>query len=133
MAYHRGHPLDYDDWARAGNTGWDWASVLPLFRRTENNADVRNPQVHGLDGAIHVQHIRKPNSLNFAFLDAFAEVGGYRRCDDFTGLDPEGYGLRQGTIHRGRRALHRHRDARSIARAPQPHAGHARAGSSHKH
>ena len=34
MAYHRGHPLDYDDWARAGNAGWDWASVLPLFRRT---------------------------------------------------------------------------------------------------
>jgi choline dehydrogenase-like flavoprotein len=34
MAYHRGHPLDYDDWARAGNTGWNWASVLPLFRRS---------------------------------------------------------------------------------------------------
>jgi choline dehydrogenase len=103
MAYHRGHPRDYDDWARAGNTGWDWASVLPLFRRTENNADVRDPQVHGLDGPIHVQHIAKPNPLNFAFLEAFDEVGGYRRCDDFTGLDPEGYGLRQGTIYRGRR------------------------------
>ena len=103
MAYHRGHPLDYDDWARAGNSGWDWASVLPLFRRTENNADVRDPQVHGLDGPIHVQHIPKPNPLNFAFLDAFAEIGGYPRCDDFTGPHPEGYGLRQGTIFRGRR------------------------------
>ena len=103
MAYHRGHPLDYDDWARAGNTGWDWASVLPLFRRTENNANERDPAVHGLDGPIHVAHIPKPNPLNAAFLAAFAEVGGYPACADFTGLDPEGYGLRQGTIFRGRR------------------------------
>ncbi len=48
-------------------------------------------------------YIPKPNRLNQAFLDAFAAFGGYRHCDDFTGLDPEGYGLRQGTIHRGRR------------------------------
>ena len=103
MAYHRGHPRDYDDWARAGNEGWDWASVLPLFRRTENNANVRDPAVHGLDGPIHVTHIPKPNPLNAAFLEAFAGLGGFRPCADFTGLDPEGYGLRQGTIHRGRR------------------------------
>jgi choline dehydrogenase-like flavoprotein len=59
--------------------------------------------VHGVDGPIHVTFIRKPNRLNQAFLDAFAAVGGYPTCDDFTGPDPEGYGLRQGTIHRGRR------------------------------
>ncbi len=103
MAYHRGHPRDYDDWARAGNAGWDWASVLPVFRRSENNADIRDPAVHGLDGPIHVTHIPRPNPLNHAFLEAFAEVGGYKACADFTGLDPEGYGLRQGTIYRGRR------------------------------
>jgi choline dehydrogenase len=103
MAYHRGHPLDYDDWARAGNDGWDWNSLLPLFRRSENNANVRDPAVHGLDGPIHVQHIPRPNPLNTAFLEAFDEVGGYPRCGDFTGLAPEGHGLRQGTIFRGRR------------------------------
>jgi choline dehydrogenase len=103
MAYHRGHPLDYDDWARAGNTGWDWASVLPLFRRSEDNANSHDPAVHGQGGPIHVAHIPKPNPLNAAFLEAFAEVGGFPHCADFTGLNPEGYGLRQGTIHRGRR------------------------------
>jgi len=103
MAYHRGHPLDYDDWARAGNAGWDWASVLPLFRRSEDNANARDPAVHGQGGPIHVAHIPKPNPLNSAFLDAFAELGGFAPCADFTGLNPEGYGLRQGTIHRGRR------------------------------
>jgi choline dehydrogenase-like flavoprotein len=103
MAYHRGHPRDYDDWAAAGNAGWSWNEVLPYFRRSENNADRRELDVHGIDGPIHVTHIREPNRLNQAFLDAFAAIGGYRPCDDFTGLDPEGYGLRQGTIHRGRR------------------------------
>lgn len=103
MAYHRGHPLDYDDWARAGNDGWNWDSVLPLFRRSENNADLRDPAVHGTDGPIHVTHISRPNPLNQAFLEAFAEVGGFPHCADFTGPAPEGYGLRQGTIFNGRR------------------------------
>lgn len=103
MAYHRGHPKDYDGWAAAGNAGWSWQEVLPYFRLSENNADRRDVGVHGVDGAIHVTFIPKPNPLNQAFLDAFAAVGGYPTCDDFTGLDPEGYGLRQGTIHRGRR------------------------------
>ena len=103
MAYHRGHPRDYDDWAAVGNSGWSWQEVLPYFRLSENNLDRRDLEVHGVDGPIHVTFIPKPNRLNQAFLEAFAAVGGYRPCDDFTGLNPEGYGLRQGTIHRGRR------------------------------
>jgi choline dehydrogenase len=103
MAYHRGHPKDYDDWAAAGNAGWSWQEVLPYFRLSENNADRRDLNVHGVDGPIHVTFIAEPNRLNEAFRDAFAALGDYRHCDDFTGLDPEGYGLRQGTIHRGRR------------------------------
>jgi choline dehydrogenase-like flavoprotein len=103
MAYHRGYPKDYDDWAAAGNLGWSFSEVLPYFRLSENNADRRDVNVHGVDGPIHVTYIPNPNRLNQAFLDAFSSLGGYRHCDDFTGLDPEGYGLRQGTIHRGRR------------------------------
>ena len=103
MAYHRGHPRDYDDWAAAGNSGWSWNEVLPCFRRSENNADLCDTAVHGIAGPIHVRHISAPNRLNQAFLEAFATIGGYRHCQDFTSLDPEGYGLRQGTIHQGRR------------------------------
>ncbi|MEN9704403.1 MAG: alcohol dehydrogenase [Pseudomonadota bacterium] len=103
MAYFRGQPQDYDDWAAAGNTGWSWAEVLPYFKRSESNVDHPGSPWHGQDGPIHVTHIPKPNPLNAAFLEAFASVGGYPACDDFTGERPEGYGLRQGTIHRGRR------------------------------
>ncbi len=44
MAYHRGHPKDYDDWAAAGNAGWSWQEVLPYFRLSENNADRRDAE-----------------------------------------------------------------------------------------
>jgi choline dehydrogenase-like flavoprotein len=103
MAYFRGQPQDYDDWSAAGNAGWSWAEVLPYFIRSENNLDHRGSPWHGEAGPIHVTHIPRPNPLNHVFLDAFATVGGYPACTDFTGPRPEGYGLRQGTIHRGRR------------------------------
>jgi 4-pyridoxate dehydrogenase len=35
MAYTRGHPHDYDRWARNGATGWSYAEVLPYFKRCE--------------------------------------------------------------------------------------------------
>ena len=37
MVYFRGHPLDFDDWAAAGASGWSFREVLPYFKRSENN------------------------------------------------------------------------------------------------
>src|SRR3569833_1661266 len=31
MAYFRGHPRDFDEWADAGATGWSGEDVLPFF------------------------------------------------------------------------------------------------------
>ncbi|KAL3206275.1 hypothetical protein MRX96_040314 [Rhipicephalus microplus] len=42
MLYVRGHPEDYDRWSRVhGATGWDWQSVLPFFKRFEDQTDIR--------------------------------------------------------------------------------------------
>jgi choline dehydrogenase-like flavoprotein len=103
MAYFRGQPLDFDDWAAAGCRGWSWNEVLPYFIRSEANPDLADSPYHGKDGPINVRHIRRPNRLNQDFLAAFASLGGYSPCTDLTGPRPEGYGLRQGTIRRGRR------------------------------
>ncbi len=104
MVYHRGHPSDFDDWARAGNTGWSQREVLPYFLRSEANTSYQGSPWHRADGPVSVTYIKRPNPLNRAFLDAMASLGEFRPCDDFNGPNPEGFGLRQGTIRNGRRA-----------------------------
>ncbi|KXJ78950.1 hypothetical protein RP20_CCG002893 [Aedes albopictus] len=37
MVYTRGHRLDYDDWAAAGNYGWSYEEVLPYFLKGEGS------------------------------------------------------------------------------------------------
>ena len=102
MAYNRGHPRDYDDWAAAGNAGWSYREVLPYFIRSENNEAWRGSPYHGVGGPMNVTEIERPNPLNRAFLAALASLQ-YRESPDFNGPDPEGYGLRQATIRSGRR------------------------------
>lgn len=102
MVYFRGHPKDYDDWAAAGNTGWSWAELLPYFLRSENNEQYPGSVWHGHDGPMVVSDIKNPNPLNHVFADAMNSLQ-FRHCDDFNGPAPEGYGLRQGAIRKGRR------------------------------
>ena len=42
MVYMRGNHADYDDWRQRGCTGWDWDSVLPYFKKAEDQA--RGPE-----------------------------------------------------------------------------------------
>ena len=102
MVYFRGHPRDFDDWAAAGNPGWSYREVLPYFLRSENNDAYADSPYHGQGGPMNVTHIRRPNPMTPAFLEAMAGLG-FQRNDDFNGPSPEGYGPRQGTILKGRR------------------------------
>ena len=36
MVYMRGTPADYDNWRQRGCEGWDYDSVLPFFKKAEN-------------------------------------------------------------------------------------------------
>jgi len=95
MLYVRGHPSDYDDWARSGCDGWGWSDVLPIFRRSERN--VRgSDEFHGASGPLEVAEQRSPREISRAFIDAAAEVQ-IRRNDDFNGPEQEGAGLYQVT------------------------------------
>jgi choline dehydrogenase len=102
MVYFRGHPGDFDDWAAAGNPGWSYREVLPYFLRSENNEDYPNSPYHGQGGPMNVTHIKRPNPMTPAFLDAMHSLG-FTRTEDFNGPTSEGYGPRQGTILKGRR------------------------------
>lgn len=102
MAYFRGHPRDFDDWAADGATGWSYEDVLPYFRKSENNETWSASRYHGSGGPMNVIDIPRPNPLIRRLLEATSSLG-YKRCTDFNAADPEGFGARQATIRRGRR------------------------------
>lgn len=102
MVYFRGHPSDFDDWAAAGNPGWSYREVLPYFLRSENNDAYPDSMYHGHGGPMNVTHIKRPNPMTPAFLEAMRGLG-FKRSEDFNGPSTEGYGPRQGTILNGRR------------------------------
>ncbi|MBB5461442.1 GMC family oxidoreductase [Paraburkholderia sp. Cpub6] len=107
MIYTRGHPLDYDEWARLGCDGWSWAEVLPYFRRAEDNERGADAW-HGEAGPLTVSDLRFRNPFSRRFVQAALEAG-YKANDDFNGADQEGIGFYQVTQRDGRRC--------SVARA----------------
>lgn len=101
MIYIRGHARDYDEWAELGCPGWDHDSLLPMFRRAENNERGGDDR-HGTGGPLNVADLRYTNPLAEMFLRS-AEGLGYRRNDDFNGPDQEGFGYYQVTQKGGER------------------------------
>ena len=92
MIYIRGHASDYDRWAQAGCPGWDWNSVLPYFKKSENNRLGQDPRLHGTTGELNVEAARDPNPVSQRFVKAAQQIG-IRRNDDFNGDQLEGCGI----------------------------------------
>ncbi|KRG64908.1 GMC family oxidoreductase [Stenotrophomonas humi] len=101
MCYVRGVPDDYDRWAQAGASGWDWNSVLPWFRHSEGNARGADA-LHGADGPLQVSDLRHINALSRVFIEA-GQQAGYALNTDFNGRQHEGVGLYQVTQKDGAR------------------------------
>ena len=70
QVFLRGLPEDYDAWAAAGNDQWDFASVLPYFRKLETDAD-RTGDDHGDAGPVPV--VRAPYSSWHPWQRAFVQ------------------------------------------------------------
>ncbi len=101
MIYIRGQREDYDEWKSTGCTGWGWDDVLPLFKRSENNA-VFHDNIHGNDGPLRVSNLASPNPASYDFIKA-ANKCQYPINQDFNGISQEGVGLYQVFQHEGRR------------------------------
>ena len=105
MAYVRGNRADYDAWAAAGNAGWDYASVLPYFKRSERNEQIGqlDATYHGGNGPLNVTYAtRFRTPLADAFVQACLQHG-IRENQDMNGAEQEGAGLFQFTIKDGKR------------------------------
>lgn len=90
MAYHRGHPEDFDRWAALGNPGWSYAEVLPFFKRAEHNEHFKGP-LHGQNGPLNVRFHSSPNPFGEVFVEAGIQAG-YPACPDQNGASMEGFG-----------------------------------------
>jgi choline dehydrogenase len=101
MIYIRGAPADYDHWAYLGNKGWDYAGVLPYFKKSEDYYGGAS-HYHGVGGPLAVSRITHPNPLTEAFIDA-AVRGGHAINYDFSGPELTGVGLTDLTVRDGRR------------------------------
>ena len=86
----RGAPSDYDHWSELGNVGWDWASLLPYFKKIENDLDFGDQASHGSDGPIKVQRYKRNTwaDVNHAFYDGCVELG-FREVADLNALDSQ--------------------------------------------
>lgn len=102
MAYVRGNKEDYNDWADMGNEGWSYEEILPYFRKSEHNEQIRNIY-HGQNGPLNVtyaKHYKTP------FTDAFVEAcmeQDFADNKDYNGEKQEGVSLLQFTIKDARR------------------------------
>ncbi len=97
LVWVRGHPRDFDDWAAAGATGWDWASIEPYFRRIEVFEDRDDPWM-GQNGPIPVTRGRPERQvLSKAFLTAAQEAGESINLNYNSGGQEEFCALHQNT------------------------------------
>jgi choline dehydrogenase len=101
MAYVRGHARDYDRWAQGGMRGWDYAHVLPYFKRAESR-EAGGDLYRGDRGPLHVATGACENPLYRAFIEA-GQQAGYPFTADMNGFQQEGFGAMDMTTHRGRR------------------------------
>jgi choline dehydrogenase len=102
MFYVRGHRSDFDRWVSDfGATGWSYDEVLPLFKRSEHNEEIRD-QFHGSTGELNVTRKRWLSRYWEPFVDA-AVAAGVTRVDDYNGAEMEGASLLQITTRKGRR------------------------------
>ena len=101
LLYVRGQKEDYDSWAQAGNTGWSYDDVLPLFKRSESY-ELGDDAFHGGDGGLAVSKIRAKSKISEAFIQSAVEMG-VPYTDDYNGADQEGVSYFDQTAKKGLR------------------------------
>jgi 5-(hydroxymethyl)furfural/furfural oxidase len=88
---NRGLPGDYDEWAAAGAAGWDWAGVLPYFRKLEHDRDFAGP-LHGQDGPIPITRVAIERWPGFSTAAAAAFTArGWRNIEDQNAVFDDGW------------------------------------------
>ncbi|KAL0783336.1 hypothetical protein CaCOL14_001242 [Colletotrichum acutatum] len=108
MIFDRGMPSNYDAWAALGNEGWDFAGLLPYFKKSERftaatpeNAATYDmtfdAACHGFEGLVQSSYLAWSHPNNTNFLDAMHGLGISTPLDQ--GCNPLGVYLTTHSIH----------------------------------
>lgn len=90
LAWARGNRADFDSWAAAGNAGWDFNSVLPLFKKSEDWED--GPSAfRGAGGPVRIERAKNLHPVAAALIDA-GKSYGMPYLDDTNVPEPLGVG-----------------------------------------
>jgi choline dehydrogenase len=101
MVYVRGLPHDFDDWAAAGNPGWGWKDVAPVYDSFERPIDEKGRA--SSKGQLCVSDVRAQlHPMEKVFFKG-ANEAGLPFTDDFNGSQPEGVGRYRINTHKGLR------------------------------
>lgn len=101
MLFVRGQPELYDQWADNGCPGWDYASLLPCFKRLETAA-FGEPGLRGGSGPVRVTRLEPEDRISKAFLQSCGREG-ISFNDDYNAGHTEGASRLQISAYRGRR------------------------------
>jgi 5-(hydroxymethyl)furfural/furfural oxidase len=92
MVAHRGTPDDYAEWEALGAAGWGWQSVLPYYRKLENDWDFDGP-LHGKDGPVPIRRTTADDWAPLAkAVHAFAQERQIPFIADMNADFRDGYG-----------------------------------------
>src|SRR5262245_31760984 len=75
MIWVWGHAADFDQWAYAGNQGWDYGRLRRLFQRVETCARKDSCGDRCVNGAMHDDPLAEPLPLAAGFFKACQETG----------------------------------------------------------
>lgn len=102
MVYMRGHPQDFNGWARDFNLPtWDYAHCLPYFRKAERS-DRGESRWRGGSGPLGVSKGTSDNPLYDVFVEA-GQGSGVGISEDLNGYQPEGLARFDATKWGGKR------------------------------
>ncbi|MFC6281634.1 MULTISPECIES: GMC family oxidoreductase [Polaromonas] len=102
MAWVRGNPNDFNRWAsRYGLPEWDYAHVLPYFKRQESWEGGATEQ-RGGDGPVGVQRCKYEDPLIEAYGEA-AKAAGHAWTEDYNTAEQDGFSRLQMSIRKGAR------------------------------
>ncbi|KAJ8963250.1 hypothetical protein NQ318_018716 [Aromia moschata] len=103
MMYTRGTPRDYDKWEEAGNKGWSYKDVLPVFKSFEDNLEIGTvveAEYHGTGGPLTTSRFKDQPEVAHDILKGAQEIG-YKVVKDLNGREYSGFAIAQSNTRNG--------------------------------